>query len=73
MLGVIEQVAHRGENGARAPRDFLALLGELDARFAALDQAHLQLVLELLDLHGERRLADGASFGRMAEMAGFRQ
>ena len=39
----------------------------------ALDQAHLQLVLELLDLHGERRLADGASFGRMAEMAGFRQ
>jgi hypothetical protein len=57
----------------RAPRDFLALLGELDTRFAALDQAHLQLVLELLDLHGERRLADGAGFGRMAEMAGFRQ
>ena len=58
---------------ARAPCDLLALLGELDARLAALDQAHLELVLELLDLHAERRLADRAGLRRMAEMAGFRQ
>ena len=54
-------------------RDLLALLGELDARFSPLDEAHLELVLELLDLHAERRLADGAGLRRMAEMAGFRQ
>jgi hypothetical protein len=28
----------------------------------------LQLVLKLLDLHAERRLADGTGLGRMAEM-----
>jgi hypothetical protein len=32
-----------------------------------------QLVLQLLDLHAERRLADGAGFRRMAEIAGFGQ
>ena len=73
MLGVIEQVAHRSQDGTGAARDLLALLGELDAGFAALDEAHLQLVLELLDLHGERGLAHGAGFSRMAEMAGFCQ
>jgi hypothetical protein len=39
MLGVIEQVAHRGKDGARAPRDLLAWRGELDARFPPLDEA----------------------------------
>ena len=33
----------------------------------------LKLVLELLDLHAERRLADGARLRRMAEMARFGQ
>jgi hypothetical protein len=32
MLGVIEEVAHRGKDGAGAPCDLLALLGEFDAR-----------------------------------------
>jgi hypothetical protein len=73
MLGVVEEVAHRCENGAGALRDLLALFGEFDARFAPFDQAHLELVLELLDLHAHGRLADGASLGSMAEMAGFRQ
>ena len=58
---------------APAPGDLLALLGELDARLSPLDEAHLELVLELLDLHAERRLADGAGFRRMAEMPRFRQ
>ena len=31
----------------------------------------MQLVLELLDLHGERRLAHGAGLRRVAEMPRF--
>jgi hypothetical protein len=68
MFGIVKQVAHRSEDGARAARNLLALLGELDARLAALDEAQMQLVLELLDLHGERRLAHGTGLRRMAEM-----
>ena len=68
MLGVVEQVAHRGEDGAPAPDDLLALLGQLDPRLSPLDEADLKLVLELLDLHAERRLGDGAGLRRLAEM-----
>ena len=38
-----------------------------------LDQADAELVLEFLDLHAERRLADRAGLRRMAEMARFCQ
>ena len=38
MFGVIEQIAHRGKNGAGAASNFLALLGQLDAGFAAPDE-----------------------------------
>jgi len=71
MLGVVEQVAHIRQDGARPLCDLLALLGELDARLAALDQAYLELVLELLDLHAERGLADRAGLRRVSKMAGF--
>jgi hypothetical protein len=73
VLGIVQEVAHGSENAARAPRDFLALVGQGDARFATLDQAQLELVLELLDLHAERGLADGAGLGCVAEMPGFGQ
>ena len=73
MLGVVEKIAHRGKYGARAFGDLLALFGELDARLPSLDEAHLKLVLQLLDLHAERRLAHGAGCRGMTEMAGFRQ
>ena len=73
MLGVVDQVAHRGEDGPRPPHDLLALPGQLDARLAPLDQAQTELVLELLDLHAERRLADRARLGGVAEMPGFSQ
>jgi hypothetical protein len=73
MLGVVEEVAHRGENGAGALGDLLALLGQFDARFAPFDQGHPERVLELLDLHAHGGLADGARLGGVAEMAGFRQ
>ena len=68
MLGVVEQVAHGREDSARAARDLFAFFSELDAGFAALDEAQMQFVLELLDLHGERRLAHGAGLRRVAEM-----
>jgi hypothetical protein len=68
MLGVVEQVAHRGKDGAAAPHDLLALLGQFDARPPALDEAHLQLVFQLLDLHAERGLGDGASLSSLSEM-----
>lgn len=68
MLGVVEKIAHRGEDGPGAAGHLLAPLGELDARFAPLHEAHLQLVLELLDLHAEGGLADGAVLRRMTEM-----
>ena len=73
MLGVIEQVAHRGKDGAPAPDDLLALLGQLDPRFSPLDEADLELILQFLDLHAEGRLGDGAGLRRLAEMQRLRQ
>ena len=68
MLGVVDQVAHGSEDGPRPSHDLLALAGELYAGLAPLDQAQPELVLELLDLHTERWLADRARLGRVAEM-----
>src|SRR5262245_2531282 len=68
MFCVIDEIAHRGKDGAPAPDDLLPLLGQLDARFSTFDEADLQLVLELLDLHAERRLGYGAGLSRLAEM-----
>jgi hypothetical protein len=67
MPGVVEEVAHRGKVGASTADDLLALLGQLDPRLPPLDEAHLQLVLKLLDL-----LVSGgwvmAQFRRLTEM-----
>ena len=71
MLGVVDKIAHRGKDRPRAPHDLLALAGELHAGLAPLYEAEPELVLELLDLHAERRLAHGAGLRRMAEMARF--
>jgi hypothetical protein len=68
MLGVIEEVAHRGKDRAPAPDDLLALIGQFDARLPALDEADLQLIFQLLDLHAERGLAHGASVSCLSEM-----
>ena len=68
MLGVIEQVAHRGEDGAPAPDDFLALLRQLDSGLPPLDETDLEHLLKLPDLHAECRLADRASFSGFAEV-----
>ena len=40
--------------------DLGALFRELHAGARALDEGDAELVFELLDLHGERRLGDGA-------------
>ena len=73
MLGVVDEIAHRGEDSPCAPRDLFALLGKLDTCLPSLDEADLKLVLELLDLHAEGRLADRAGLSGMAEVARFRQ
>ena len=70
LLGVIEQVAHRGEDHPPATDDLRALLGQLDARLPPLDETDLKLVLKLLDLHAERGLGDRAGLGCPAEMEG---
>src|SRR5262245_56224881 len=72
-LGVIEQVAHRSEDRAPTLSDFLTLLGQLDSRLAPLDETDLQLVLELLDLHAEGGLGDGAGLRCLAKMQRLRQ
>lgn len=65
--------APRQGSSARASTDLLSLLGQLDPRFPALDEADLQLLLKLLNLHTERGLADSAGLGRAAEMPGLGQ
>jgi len=56
---------------ARALRDFHADLGQQHAPRRALDQGDAQLVLDLLDLRGQGRLADEAGLGRASEMLVF--
>ena len=46
-----------------------AELGQHDVARAALHQLAADLTLQLADLHGERRLGDGAVLSRPAEMA----
>jgi hypothetical protein len=65
---VVHEVADLGQDALRASGDLLALLGQGDPAAAALEQDSAEERLELLDLHRERRLADGAGLGGPAEM-----
>src|SRR5208283_4603920 len=58
---------------ARTNHDLLAHLRELDVLRLALDQLHAEVLLQFLELRGQRRLADEAAFGRAAEMPGVRE
>ena len=49
--------------------DLLAGVGEQDVARAALDERDAELLLQLLDLRRQRRLADEARLGRPAEVA----
>src|SRR5581483_247817 len=68
MRGEFDEVARRGENAIGARSDLRAGVGEDDLAGTALDERGAELALELADLHGERRLRDGAILSRAAEM-----
>src|SRR4029079_6451879 len=56
------------EDAPRAFHDLLARGGQLHAFWRALDELHAEVFLELLQLRGQRRLADEAALGGAAEM-----
>ena len=56
------------QDAPRERQDLRADLGERDAAGLALDQLHAQIVLELLDLRRQRRLADERALGGLAEV-----
>ena len=58
----------RLEDPARARDDRLARLGQADVVGRPLDQLHAQAVLQLLQLCGERRLADETACGGPPEV-----
>jgi hypothetical protein len=68
VMRIVDQIAHVGDDAGGASRDLLAPLGQLHALPPALDQHGLQLPLQLLDLHRQRRLRDGAGSGRPPEV-----
>ena len=68
VVRVVDQIAHVRDDAGGAPRNLPPLLGQLHALPPALDQDGLQLPLQLLDLHRQRRLRDGARRGRPPEV-----
>ncbi len=65
---VVGKVADARQDGRNAARHFLALWRELCACARSLDQGHANLALQLLDLHGKRRLRHRALLRRAPEM-----
>ena len=68
MPRVIAEIADAGEDLPSPPRDFFALRRELRARSRALDQHRAQLLLKLLNLHGQGWLRHRALLRRPAEV-----
>ena len=68
MAREIDQVARRGEHALGAPRDFDAGFGEHHVARPALDQVDAEVLLQVADLHRQRRLGDRAGLRGPAEM-----
>ena len=68
MAGEIDQVAGRRQHVLAPPHDLLADLGQHDLAGPALDQFDAEPLLEIADLHGQRRLGHRAGLGGAAEM-----
>jgi hypothetical protein len=68
VTGKVDQIARRGEDVFGAPRRIETRLGQRNLAGAALDQFGPYFALQLADLHGQRRLADGAILRGPAEM-----
>ena len=68
VTGEIDQIARRREHVLAPPYDLLADLRQDHFAGPALDQLDAQPLLEIADLHGQRRLGHGAGFSGAAEM-----
>ena len=66
--GEVDDVAGIAQHAGGAAGDIAAGFGQHHAAAAALDQLHAERLFQLLDLHRERRLGDGAMLRRLAEM-----
>ena len=76
-IGVVarerEDLVALAQHAPRTSHDLLAHLRELDVFRMALDQLHPQILLQLLELRGQRRLAHERALCRAAEMTGIGQ
>ena len=73
MLRELDHLAHVAEDAGGARGDLAPLVGQQHAGARALDEHEAELLLELVNLHGKRRLRDGAGFRGAAEMLLARQ
>ena len=64
----IADIADLVENALRAADDLAPRLRELRPLTPSLDELHAELLLQILDLHGERGLRHGAVRRGLAEM-----
>ena len=69
----IGEIAGRGQHALGALRHLGADVGQGHFAGPPLDQRHAELRLQLLDLHGQRRLRHRAGLGGLAEMPVVRQ
>ena len=65
----LADVAHLLQDARRTLSDLAPLRRQPHALGSALQKLQAKLAFELLDLHGQRGLRDGAVLGRAAEMA----
>ncbi len=68
VLRELDHLVHVAEDAGGTRGDLAPLVGQQHAGARALDEHQTELVLELVDLHGKRRLRDGARFRGAAEM-----
>ena len=64
----VDEVARRRQHALGAPRDFRAGLGQHHLARPPLHQVGAEVLLEVADLHRQRRLGHGAGLGGPAEM-----
>ena len=68
MARELGEVARGRQHALGAPRDLRAGLGQDHLAGPPLDQVDAEVLLQLADLHRERRLGHGAGLGGLAEV-----
>lgn len=69
MPGMVDEIADIGKDQPGATGNFHPFGRQRHPLAPALDQHHAQQFLQLLDLHGQRRLAHRTGLRRLAEIA----